>query len=1209
MTTGDAAYVYMDTTLSKAGRGFQFSYITGCNVVMEGDSGVIQSPGYGVVPYPNMLKCSWTIKSAAPIRLTFLLKRYGVASGDSLDVSENSTLMHSGESKPVDITAESGQLVIQFNTDATANGVGFYAEYSKACEDLPFNSSSPGFDIVGTVDTYFGASFKVKCQPGYFFSQEEFGECPRDSLRHTLTMTCERGGHWNTGRFPMCERGHCGAISGVVHGYIKNATSLLTGGIVTFKCFHGFAISSTDETICSESRQWTSIPSCSAELCTSTDPYSGTISHGNINVTDSNNYGSVVRYECGEGYQIDGVPSTYCKDKTWKHWDARPTCTGKPCLVPDAIPNAVTSSSGVVRFGDGPVTVTCKTGYGINGTTDTTQTIKCNADQTFETVAYPCQDVDECEDDNPCAHNCHNTEGSYYCSCNDSYTLKADKSGCKDVNECLKENGGCSHVCEDADSGYSCSCPDGYTLYPGDNFNGFGDRTDSLDINRTCVQNTCVNPPSSVARGKLLFSVNKPHFYYGDQVGILCDLGYVIDDGSSSYKNSKVVTCLPNQMWDSTFSNCTAATCGKLTEQQLSEVKNRPKVTYPDGEVGDTVSYGTEVQLNCSVAGGDDTVRTRTCLYDVSVGKYQLIGDSLECGTVDCGSLELDGMKTGIVPSTTTFGNDFVFECEPGFDIIGTNGRDDKVVTCTKTGRWNIGGLRCEGPVCSDPGRPADGTQIATSYEIGKTVTFTCNRHGFVPEPSSLTCESKDKGAKATWNDTRSIRCVDRQKPEFTPCPTTSMYVLRLTRVDVTSPTVTDNSGLIKELTASYDLNSPVTDDVNITWTATDYEGNKADSSGLCVVEVHVYDEHLPTIDCPNSGIKYVDNENTDTTETVTPGKATAKGDKHVLTKDNIVSPSTYTLSKETLYKVITVKQEATDDQGFKAVCLFQYIIKPKPCQLWALRQPKNGKIVDCTNTSCELKCNSGFFFYNNNNTAQYDCTEGTDLANSVLGNPVPDCTKPIIATYRQRFILKYSGTVVTKDKTNAYKTAIEEQLSAVESDLQDVCINNMKLKAPVVIMNKTVTLNVFGSTSEVTFSLRYEKNNNDDDIQTCATEVERHFKGVGGSLVGATKLKVIKPSGEANITAVYSKSSSDNGFSCDDGEILQGQECLPCPSGYYKKNSGCVLCPKGTYNDQHGQSSCTPCPPNTYTYTEGSASVDQCYGKYIVMVSTSLLH
>ena len=61
-----------------------------------------------------------------------------------------------------------------------------------------------------------------------------------------------------------------------------------------------------------------------------------------MNVTDSNNYGSVVRYECGEGYQIDGVPSTYCKDKTWKHWDARPTCTGT-CMRCVALTDLVNS--------------------------------------------------------------------------------------------------------------------------------------------------------------------------------------------------------------------------------------------------------------------------------------------------------------------------------------------------------------------------------------------------------------------------------------------------------------------------------------------------------------------------------------------------------------------------------------------------------------------------------------------------------------------------------------------------------------------------------------------------------------------------------------------------------------------------------------------------------------------------------------------------
>ena len=38
------------------------------------------------------------------------------------------------------------------------------------------------------------------------------------------------------------------------------------------------------------------------------------------------------------------------------------------------------------------------------------------------------------------------------------------------------------------------------------------------------------------------------------------------------------------------------------------------------------------MKLNCSVAGGEESVRTRTCLYDEAAKKYQLIGDSLECG-------------------------------------------------------------------------------------------------------------------------------------------------------------------------------------------------------------------------------------------------------------------------------------------------------------------------------------------------------------------------------------------------------------------------------------------------------------------------------------------------------------------------------------------------------------------------------------------------
>ena len=60
--------------------------IPGCDVTMEGDSGVILSPGYDIVPYPNMVKCMWTIKSSAPIRLLFK-DSFDLASEDSLEVS------------------------------------------------------------------------------------------------------------------------------------------------------------------------------------------------------------------------------------------------------------------------------------------------------------------------------------------------------------------------------------------------------------------------------------------------------------------------------------------------------------------------------------------------------------------------------------------------------------------------------------------------------------------------------------------------------------------------------------------------------------------------------------------------------------------------------------------------------------------------------------------------------------------------------------------------------------------------------------------------------------------------------------------------------------------------------------------------------------------------------------------------------------------
>ena len=60
--------------------------LPGCDVTMHSDSGVIQSPGYDVVAYPNMVKCTWSIKASKSIRLKFK-NQVALKSGDKVEVN------------------------------------------------------------------------------------------------------------------------------------------------------------------------------------------------------------------------------------------------------------------------------------------------------------------------------------------------------------------------------------------------------------------------------------------------------------------------------------------------------------------------------------------------------------------------------------------------------------------------------------------------------------------------------------------------------------------------------------------------------------------------------------------------------------------------------------------------------------------------------------------------------------------------------------------------------------------------------------------------------------------------------------------------------------------------------------------------------------------------------------------------------------------
>ncbi|XP_064641378.1 uncharacterized protein LOC135496149 isoform X2 [Lineus longissimus] len=1040
----------------------------------------------------------------------------------------------------------------------------------------------------------------ISCNDGYYFAVDKY------TSKTSISVECLFGGKWSIWNIPKCTPVYCGVPPAVTNAYLKSG-GVLYPTTAEYACFEGFDLQGNSTTACQKVANWTAPPTCKAVVCQALS---------NVNLATASktgtgtSVGSTVTYKCDAGYQIVGAPKLVCNSSS--QWDkTQPTCTKLQCNVPTII-NAILSNQTGPFFFEDKVTVKCNDGFNFSaGSGDLT----CGADQTFG-VLPNCTDIDECPA--KCQQKCENSIGSYTCSCDAGYTLHSDKILCADIDECTTTNkGGCGQKCVNSEGSYTCKCDTGFTLFTSDGVNGFNVRSgetgtregDVYYINHTCVPNKCL-PPTSFANGVATQDLNS--LYHNGKITFDCNIGY-------SLQGASTITC-NDTTWDYPAPTCKVVRCDA---DDLSGLKYKPTAN-PTGKV----DYLADVTYTCTAFLPSQVVRKRTCRYDSKTKTYVLMGDQLECPVVDCGPpANVSGAQTPS-PTNTLLGTNYTFECvNSKWKILGKSELNTTDVMCTAGGYWDYGDLRCSGATCKDPGRSPGSLQQATSYELGKNVTYTCSRAGYALNSSDPLVCTEGSGSPQ-WNKPIPI-CVDNEKPKIT-CPT-GQTVKLLNKVMLALPTSSDNTGIASMVTdpPGFRVDQIINKNTSVKFTVQDFAG----STASCTVDINVKDDLdllPPTVNCPSSYTDYVTQSGQ---QTITyQGAATGShvgGDNVTLT----YSPADKTLQKSeaSLYEVHTVTVEATSKAGLNATCQFQVDIKPALCSPWSLPEAKNATKTCVgsagSNYSCDYECDTGYLFHDNTAKKSYECEPGKAWTPNSY---VPDCNVPFLSPQMERFTIRYTASAALTD--SCASSAIDELKTRAVTfgkDLTALCHSTITGAAADNVSitvhqdrimtnykhvpqptNNYIFINI--SISSAPASSKADK--------ACAKSIKDHLDGGDLSLniqvASINNITVLtcpilnNPFGEPNQytdvlpcppnTVRVAQTGNDNDL------------CLSCSAGYFldAANQTCEMCPAGEYQAESAKGKCEKCPTGKWTYGRQSKSISDCHDtcdKYAMISSTKL--
>ncbi|GFN78324.1 cub and sushi domain-containing protein 1 [Plakobranchus ocellatus] len=558
-------------------------------------------------------------------------------------------------------------------------------------------------------------ALKISTQDFRFGSKVNFSCIEGYNLVGPMSKTCWVGGKWYPPQKPVCQIVSCGSVPIPEGSYLISVSGITYGHTARFECHEGYKLDGNiNKTLQCTSQGWESNKLKCQEI---TCPKQRPPLKGSA-WASSIDFGTLREFICGPPRRVVGSMFSYCTQ--WGNWsDEVPVCEVPHCPMLPRPQNGELSSH--TRVGAGTsVTILCNPGYILRGP----DTLLCQDNQKYDKPLPTCVDVDECNVSSPCgSQQCLNIAGGFICTCPEGYKhASGSLQECEDIDECEVENP-CSHGCENLNGTFLCTCPSTLSLYRGPALI-IPDRGPLLD-GRTCIA-SC-KALSIEGGGFVLYStesLSNGFYLNGTSAEIKCPLGY--------YSNlTDTETCEDSGKWSHSEVKCIELECHPPAgisngNVQFSDLKMSSLATF-------TCNKGFKLV-------GNSILRCLPDLNDNKLRREKLIwhGEQPWCQRIRCPKPKAPKMGKVLVHSTNYL-EPAVFTCPCGHKMIGTS-----IVTCTENGTWSAAAPICEPLGCPHPGIPfCANISHQSGFPVGSKAEFECELGGFeLSDNTPITCSA-----------------------------------------------------------------------------------------------------------------------------------------------------------------------------------------------------------------------------------------------------------------------------------------------------------------------------------------------------------------------------------------------------------------------------------------------------------------------------------